>query len=104
MKNVKKGSIYTKSILVRKIHVDFKHVDNYLKEGNGMASPGVDELKWIKPVYPGDILSVRIVVKNTRISKSRPNIAIIKTFCEIINQDKLTVMTLITNSFAPLRN
>ena len=32
MKNVKKGSIYTKSILVRKIHVDFKHVDNYLKE------------------------------------------------------------------------
>jgi len=31
-KNIKKGSIYTKSILVRKIYVDFKHVDNYLKE------------------------------------------------------------------------
>lgn len=31
-KNIKKGSIYTKSILVRKVYVDFKYVDNYLKE------------------------------------------------------------------------
>ena len=78
-------------------------VDHYLQGGNGMPSPGVDELRWLKPVRPNDILSVRITVKSLRRSKSRPDRGIIGHFCEILNQREEVVMSMTSNGFLPVR-
>ena len=37
-------------------------VDHYLSHVASLGSPGVDELRWLKPVYPGDVLSLRVTV------------------------------------------
>src|SRR5436305_13390970 len=37
-------------------------VENYLARGAALASPGVDELRWVKPVRPGDLLHARVTV------------------------------------------
>ena len=79
-------------------------VDEYLKGGNGMPSPGVDNISWLKPVKPGDTLSVRVTVSSLRLSKSKPNRGIIKNFCEVINQNHETVLTMYTNGFVPVKN
>ena len=79
-------------------------VDHYLLGGNGMPSPGIDNLKWLKPVYPNDTLSVKVTVKNLRLSKSKPDRGIVTTYCEIINQNNITIMSLTTNGFVPVKN
>ena len=79
-------------------------VDHYLLGGNGMPSPGIDNLKWLKPVYPNDTLSVKVTVKNKRLSKSKPDRGIVTTYCEIINQNNMTIMSLTTNGFVPVKN
>jgi acyl dehydratase len=58
----------------------------------GLGSPGVDELRWLKPVYPGDRLTVtgRIVEKTP--SRSKPQIGVIRTETSVRNQDDVPVM------------
>ena len=51
-----------------------------------MGAPGVDEVKWLKPVRPGDALSVRLTVLDKRESKSRPGVGLIRQRCEMLNQ------------------
>ncbi|MSO64808.1 MAG: MaoC family dehydratase [Alphaproteobacteria bacterium] len=67
--------------------------------GAGLGSPGVDELRWLKPVRPGDILSVRGTVLEKRESKSRPDRGIVRSSCEILNQHGEVMMTMITLGF-----
>jgi len=40
-------------------------VDNYLRDSGALGSPGLDGLRWLKPVYPGDTLSVRVTFGET---------------------------------------
>ena len=47
-------------------------VDHYLSHVASLGSPGVDELRWLKPVRPGDTLSLRITVTETKRSRSKP--------------------------------
>jgi acyl dehydratase len=58
----------------------------------GLGSPGVDDLRWLKPVYPGDRLSVhgRIVEKTP--SRSKPGIGTFRTETTVTNQDDVPVM------------
>ena len=79
-------------------------VDEYLEGGNGMPSPGVNEIKWLKPVKPGDTISVKITVDSLRKSKSNPNRGIISNFCEVINQNNEIVLSMNTIGFIPIRN
>jgi acyl dehydratase len=58
-----------------------------------MGSPGVDELRWLKPVRPGDTLSARFTVTEIRPSGSKPDRGIVKSFVEVANQDGDTVLT-----------
>jgi acyl dehydratase len=69
-------------------------VDNYLSPGASLGSPGVDELRWLRPVRPGDVLSVRVTVMETRRSRSKPDRGLVRSFAEVINQDAEVVMTL----------
>jgi acyl dehydratase len=59
-----------------------------------LGSPGCDELRWDKPVYPGDRLAVRVTVLEARVSQSRPDRGIVRSFVEVINQKDEVVMSL----------
>jgi acyl dehydratase len=70
------------------------YTDNYLSKIANLGSPGVDELRWDKPVYPGDELSVRVTVLEARSSQSKPDRGIIRSFVEVLNQNRQVVMSL----------
>lgn len=53
----------------------------------GLGSPGVDELRWLKPVFPGDTLSVETEIVELRPSKSRPEFGSFKSNVTVFNQD-----------------
>ena len=59
----------------------------------GLGSPGVDELRWLRPVHPGDRLTVRGKVLEKMPSRSRPEIGTIRTRTIVSNQDGVDVMS-----------
>ena len=68
--------------------------DNFISHVAGMASPGVDEVRWLLPVRPGDALSISVTVLEARRSRSKPDRGIVRTHVEVLNQKKEIVMTL----------
>ena len=60
----------------------------------GLGSPGIDELRWLKPVYPGDTLRAESVVIDKTPSKSRPDMGSYRGATTIFNQHDEPVMTL----------
>jgi acyl dehydratase len=62
-------------------------------EQAGLGSPGIDELRWKKPVYPGDTLHVRGKIVEKTPSRSRPEMGSFRTQTTVINQDDVPVMT-----------
>jgi acyl dehydratase len=69
-------------------------VDHFLPRGAGLGSPGIDELRWLAPVRPGDSLSVRITVIEARPSRSKPDRGLVRSQIEVLNQRDEPVMTL----------
>lgn len=65
-------------------------VDN---EQAGLGSPGIDELRWTKPVYPGDTLSVRGTIIEKTPSRSRPEMGSFRTHTTVTNQHDQPVMS-----------
>ena len=59
----------------------------------GLGSPGIDELRWLKPVYPGDTLTVRGKIVDKTPSRSKPDIGSFRTETIVTNQDDVPVMT-----------
>ena len=70
------------------------YVEHYLTHVASLASPGLDEVRWLKPVRPGDSLSVRVTVLKATPSKSKPDRGAITSLIEVFNQADETVMTL----------
>jgi acyl dehydratase len=68
--------------------------DGYISKSHGLGSPGMDSLKWYKPVYPGDVLRLRRTCKAARVSKSRPEMGICTFYWELIDQNDDLVMDL----------
>lgn len=66
--------------------------ENYLPK-NGLASPGVDEIRWPRPVRPGDTLRVRATVTDARRSRSKPDRGVVHAFVEVLNQHGDVVLT-----------
>jgi acyl dehydratase len=64
------------------------------RDSASMGSPGIDELRWLKPVRPGDTLSFRATVLEATPSRSKPDRGLIKTHCELLNQHGEVVMSL----------
>ena len=58
----------------------------------GLGSPGIDELRWLKPVYPGDTLQVRGKVIEKRPSQSKPQLGSFRSEMTVTNQDDVQVM------------
>ncbi|MCL6739928.1 MaoC family dehydratase [Sphingomonas sp. RB56-2] len=61
-------------------------------EQAGLGSPGIDELRWLRPVYPGDRLTVRGKVVESIPSRSKPTIGVIRSENTVTNQDDVPVM------------
>ena len=59
----------------------------------GLGSPGIDELRWLKPVYPGDTLHVRGEIMEKTPSRSKPDIGSFRTRTTVTNQDNVPVLT-----------
>jgi acyl dehydratase len=62
------------------------------EEQAGLGSPGIDELRWLKPVYPGDTLHVRGRIVDKTPSRSKPEIGSFRTETNVTNQDGVPVM------------
>ena len=69
-------------------------VDNFLPKSASLGSPGIDELRWLRPVRPGDVLRVRLSVLEATRSRSKPDRGVVRSLCEVLNQDREVVMSL----------
>ena len=67
--------------------------DAYLHDAAGLGSPGIDEVKWLKPVLAGDTLSGHYEIRESRPSASRPGIGILRVFYVLKNQRGEPVIT-----------
>ena len=69
-------------------------VDGFLSHAASMGSPGVEQIRWLKPVRPGDTLTARIRVLEKRPSQSKPDRGSIRSLTEVTNQAGELVMTM----------
>ena len=69
-------------------------VQSYIGRAASAGSPGVENIRWLGPVRPGDTIAYRRVIVETRPSGSRPGIGLVRSRSEAINQHGETVMTM----------
>jgi acyl dehydratase len=67
--------------------------DEVLNKGASLGSPGLEEVKWLKPVLPGDVLTARYTCTAKRVLASRPGVGLCNMLFEMLNQDGEVVMT-----------
>ena len=70
------------------------YADHFVSKVAGLGSPGIDELRWRRPVRPGDTLSIRVTILEARRSSSKPDRGLVRVQIEVLNQDKEIVMSL----------
>lgn len=68
--------------------------DGYLLDSSSLGSPGIDQLRWLKPVFPGDTLGVRLEVLESRPMNSRPDVGLVRFAWSVLNQNADSVMTM----------
>jgi acyl dehydratase len=78
---------HTGSLMMRML------VEHYLSPAS-LGSPGLDELRWARPVRPGDTLSVRVTVVEARRSQSKPDRGVVRSLIEVLNQRDEVVMSM----------
>jgi acyl dehydratase len=61
-------------------------VDNMLRDSSSQGSPGLENIRWLKPVYPGDVLALKHTVLETRAMRTRPDTGLIRARWELFNQ------------------
>lgn len=79
-------------------------VNGWLSPESSLGAAGVDELRWPRPVRPGDTLRVRATVLQARRSKSKPDRGIIRSATEAVNQHGETVLRLTAINFVLARD
>ena len=62
-------------------------LDNFLNDSSSMGSPGLERLRWLKPVYPGDTLTLRYSILESRPLRKRTNIGLVRGKWELSNQN-----------------
>ncbi|MGB8947317.1 MAG: MaoC family dehydratase [Streptomyces sp.] len=78
---------HTASVMMR------LYANHYVSKVASLGSPGVDELRWVRPVRPGDCLSIRATVRSARPSRTKPDRGIVLTDIEVLDQDGEVVLT-----------
>lgn len=77
--------------------------DHFVPETSGMGSPGIDQLRWLVPVRPGDQLHLRASVMEVKRSQSKPDRGVVTIRQELINQLGQVVMSLDGKSMHKVR-
>jgi acyl dehydratase len=77
--------------------------DGFVLKSAAMGSPGVEEVRWLKPVRPGDTLTLRATVVEMRPSRSRPGMGFVKISYEMLDQSNACVMTLVSTGMMARR-
>jgi len=72
------------------------YVDSLLGGASGQGSSGIEELRWLAPVRPGDTLSGRLTVLEATVSESHPDRVSVRIRGEMVNQDGVTVMSMVS--------
>ncbi|MBN9747545.1 acyl dehydratase [Amycolatopsis sp. A1MSW2902] len=88
---------HTSSLMMRMF------ADHYLSSVASLGSPGVDELRWPRPVRPGDRLRMRATVTEARLSKSKPDRGLVRTKMELFNGDDELVFSASAVNFLSVR-
>jgi acyl dehydratase len=70
----------------------------------GLGSPGIDELRWLKPVYPGDTLRVESEILSKRRSKSKPEMGSFVGRTTVYNQHDVAVMMMVSTGLIRVRH
>jgi acyl dehydratase len=78
-------------------------VESELRPAGGIVGAGLDELRWPRPVRPGDELNIECEVLEVRPSKSRPDLGLIKVRMTTLNQNRETVLVSVGNLLVPHR-
>lgn len=79
---------HTGSLLMRILY------DGLLKDTASLGSPGIDELRWLEPVRPGDTLTARMTIVEAIPSRSKPDRGLIRSLMEMRNQYGRVVLTI----------
>jgi acyl dehydratase len=79
-------------------------VDHFLARAASLGAPGLEETKWLKPVRPGDVLSIRIHAESKRVMASRPDVGIARAIYDVINQAGDTVLSCTCNQMIRVRD
>ena len=80
------------------------YVEHYLSHVASLASPGIDELRWLAPVRPGDALRLRVTIRSARRSQSKPDRGLVHTFIEVVNQHGTVVMSMLAMNLIGCRD
>ena len=88
---------HTASITMRLV------VDRFLSEYSSLGSPGVEDLRWLKPVRPNEFLRVQVTILETRKSKSKPDRGLVRSKIQTFNSKKELVMSLIATMIVSCR-
>jgi acyl dehydratase len=75
------------------------YVDHYISRVASQASPGLDEIRWPRPVRPGDRLRIRVTVAEARASRSKPDRGLVHSLVEALNQDDVVVLSFTAMNF-----
>lgn len=62
-------------------------VENFLNESSSMGSPGLENLRWLKPVYPGDTLRLQQTIVESRPLRTRPDTGMVRSVWDMFNQN-----------------
>ena len=68
--------------------------DDHLLDAASLGSPGLDSIRWLQPVYPGDTLRVRLEVLEARPMGSRPDVGLVRSRWAVMNQHAAVVLTM----------
>jgi acyl dehydratase len=71
--------------------------DGFVLNSSSMGAPGIDEVKWLKPLRPGSRITLRTTVLDTRASNSRPEMGFIKVRMEVLDDEGTILMALTTS-------
>jgi len=72
--------------------------DGFLLDSTSMGAPGIDEVRWLKPLRPGTQIRVRATVLDTRASNSRPEMGFVKFHYEVLDDQDAVLTTMVCST------
>jgi acyl dehydratase len=98
LKGLSASGWHSCAIMMRMIY------DGFLHEASSLGAPGVDEMRWVKPVRPNDELTIRVTCLGKRDSGSRPQVGLVRFNLEMLNAKEEVVLQSSYSGFFGKRN